>query len=119
MKITEYKNEDALELLCDLLDPMTKILSDKELLEAMKDGASKIEIVKTAIKNNKSSVIEVLARLKGVPVKDYNENLISMIAEIFTILNDEELLSFFSSLGLNKVEKSSTNVTEITKAKKK
>lgn len=119
MKITDYKNEEALELLCNLLDPISRIFSDKELAKALVDKCTKIEAVKIAIRNHKSDVIEALAVMKGVPKEEYSASLPTMMAEIFEILNDKELLDFFSSQGLIMGEKSSTQPMANTKAKKK
>lgn len=108
MKITEIKNEDALDLLCDIIDPTIRIVQDKDLAKAIVDKKPKLECVKIAIKNNKDAIIEILARIKGIDVEKYDANLVEMMAEIFEILNDKELLDFFTSQKLKEVETSSS-----------
>lgn len=101
MKISEYKNEDALDLLCDIAEPVALILADEQMQKAIKSGkATNIEAVKIAIKNHKSSVIEVLARLDGIDIKDANYTAPSIIAKLLDILNDKELTDFFMSQRL-------------------
>lgn len=119
MKITEMRNEEALDLLCDILDPTSKIVQDKDLAKAIIDKKSKVECIKIAIKNNKKEIIEILARIKGVPVEKYDANLMQMMSEIFDVLNDKELLDFFTSQRLSEGEKSSSQPMANTEAKKK
>ena len=107
-KISEIKNEDALDLLCDIIDPTIKIFQDKDLAKALLDKKPKLECVKIAIKNNKKEIIEILARLKGISVDEYNANLVEMLAEILEVLNDKELLDFFTSQKLKEGEISSS-----------
>lgn len=95
MKISDYKNEDALDLLVDLIDPMTRILSNPEVKQAHDAGVPQAELVKTIIKTNKSDIIFVLATMDGIKVEDANYNVATIIAKLLSLLNDEELMSFF------------------------
>ena len=115
-KLSEYKNEDALDLLVDIMEPAAKIFADKQLAKAVANKCNKIEAVKIAIKNNKSAVIEVLAVLNGVEVKDYTCTVMSLIQDLLELLNDQELLDFFTSQGQMMVSESSTSATVNTKA---
>lgn len=119
MKITDFKNEDALDLLVDLVEPTARIFADAELREAVQKGVNKITALKIAIRNNKASVIEILARLNNTPVEEYQCTLPSIIKDMLDILNDEELASFFTSQQLIEGKKSSTKPMENTKAKEK
>ena len=97
MKLSEYKNEDAIDLLADILEPTAKILSDKELADSVRKGASKITSIKIAMKNNKSSIVEILSRINGKSPDDYECNVITIMKDLLDILNDEALTDFFSS----------------------
>ena len=99
MKITEFKNEAALDLLMDLLEPVSKILTDKEIVGAIKSNKSKLGIARIAVKNHKSEVIEILAITDGVPVEKYTCNPITIITKLMELLNDKELIDFLSSQG--------------------
>ena len=38
MKLTEYQNEDAIDLLADLIDPVINIFGDKEVADYYRAG---------------------------------------------------------------------------------
>lgn len=111
-KLLEYENEDALELLADILDPAVEIFTDKEISKAW--NKSRVKAVSIAIKKHKKSVIEILARLEGVPVNEYKCNIFTLPTTILSILNDKELLNFFKSQGQMMDMISSGSVTENT-----
>lgn len=118
MKLSEYKNEDALELLADLLEPVSYIFADKEVKRLFTSG-TKIEAIRYILKEHSKKIIEILARLEGVEPKEYNANIAKMTASLLDILNDEELISFFTLQEQTTEETPSGAVTEITKGKKK
>lgn len=119
MKLSDYKNEDAIDLLADLLEPTAKILADKELAEVVRNHGNKITAVKTALKNNKQSVLEILARLNNKPLEEYECNVGTLIYELLEIINDEVLADFFTSQSQKLAETPSGNATENIKEKKK
>ena len=119
MRLSDYKNEDALDLLCDIIEPTAKILADKEMAKAVKNKTTKINAIKIAIRNHKDSVIEILARLDGIEVSEANYTIISITTKLLDILNDKELTDFFTSQAQTAVKTSSLPVTEITEAKGK
>ena len=95
MKLSEYKNEQALDILADILEPSAKIFSDKDVKKAFETG-DKIKGIKAAIKTHKSEIIEILAVLDGVPVAEYECNVLTLPVKLLEILNDTDLTSFFS-----------------------
>lgn len=95
MKLSEYKNEQALDILADILEPSAKIFSDKDVKKAFETG-DKIKGIKAAIKTHKSEIIEILAVLDGVPVAEYECNVLTLPVKLLEILNDTDLMSFFS-----------------------
>lgn len=119
MKLSDYKNEDALDLLMDILEPTARILSDKELAEAVRNRTNKVTAIKIAVKNSKSSVMEILARLNNTPVEKYECNAIQILHQLLELINDEGMMDFFTSQAQTKVENLSTPVTETTEEEKK
>lgn len=95
MKITDFKNEDAIELIADLIEPISEISTDKELVKLLKKG-DKIKAIQQGLKNHKSSIIQILAILNGVPVEEYSCNPITITKDLLVILNDKELMEVFS-----------------------
>lgn len=119
MKLSEYENEDAIDLLADLLEPTATIFSDKELASAVRSKCNRITAVKIALKNNKKSVIEILARLDNIPVEEYSCNVGTILYKLLEIINDEVLNDFFTSQSQKMEEASSGNATANTKEEKK
>ena len=112
-KLSEYKDEDALDLLADLLEPSIDIFSDKELGKLIMNG-NKVKAASLAIKNHKEAVVAVMARLNEKEVKDFHYNVITLPKMVLEVLNDKELLDFFKSQGENGVETLSGSVTANT-----
>ena len=94
--LSSYKDEEALDVLADLLEPVMEIMSDKEVADSIR-SKNKAKGIKLAIKNHKASTMEVMAILEGVPVEEYHCNLLTLPLMLLKVLNDPELVSFFSS----------------------
>lgn len=112
-KLSEYENEEAIELLGNLIEPVCIILSDKELKRAYENKSNNVaKLVAIALKNNSKKVIEILAVLNGVKPKEYKGNIVTMTKEVIEIMNDEDLKSFFISQGQNMEQTSSTSALQ-------
>lgn len=111
-KLSEYKDGEALDLLADLLEPVSLILADKEVVKRFKKN--KLKGISYCIKKHQKQVIEVMAYLEGVPVKEYHCNLISLPKTVLDILNDKELMDFFGLQLQTGTEESFGSVTENT-----
>lgn len=113
MKLSDYKNEQALDLLADIIEPSSKIFADKAVKGAFETG-DKINGIKVAIKNHKHEIIEILAALDGVSVEKYECNVLTLPAKVLEILNDTALTSFFNSQRLTEQNPVSVAVTGTT-----
>ena len=58
--------------------------------------------------------MKILATLDRVPVEEYHCNLLSLPMKVIEILNDPELLAFFTYQGQSEDEADSGSVTENT-----
>lgn len=116
MKLSDYKGEQALDLLADLIEPATAIMADKEIARAIKAKLPTIKIVKAAIKNHKQEVIEILATLDGEDAKEYAEKvtLFTLPVKLLEIFNDPDLMSLFTSQGQKTDETYSGSAAEST-----
>ena len=94
-KLSEYKDEEALDLLANLIEPAIKIVRIDGFKEALENG-DKLKAIKLAIAGDKSAVMEMLAVLDGVPRAEYHCNIMTLPGRILEILNDEELMVFFT-----------------------
>lgn len=94
-KLSDATNEEAIEILAEILEPCSAIFTDTELKKAFENGESQLVIVKKALQNHKSEIIQIMATLDGVPVEDYKCNIFTLPLKIIEILNDKELAPFF------------------------
>lgn len=96
MKISELENEEALDLLADIIEPTVAILSDPQIKQMYSDTATKMKLAQYIIKEHKEEIITILARLDGVPRSEYRCNIFTLPMKLLEILNDEELVVFFT-----------------------
>lgn len=117
MKLSEFKGEEAVDVLAALMVPAISIATDEKLQEAYKTK-SVGEVFSYMMKNYKKEVLEIYAVL----YRDKGENATptALLQLCIEIMQDEELRGlFFSSQSQNERVKSSGEVTENTKAKEK
>lgn len=111
MKLSEYRNEDALDLLADIIEPASEIMTDVNLRNIIAKGDKKrVDIAKYLLKEHKSSIIAILARLNGE--ETYNANIVDILKQVMDLINDKELIDFFVSQARMTDDASSTPATE-------
>lgn len=111
MKLSDYKNEDALDLLADLLDPVSDIMTDAEMRKVA-ESADRMAIAKYVLKNKQKQVVQILARMDGKTPDKYSATITEMFAQIMDVLNDKTMLDFFASQAQKITGVSSGPVTE-------
>ena len=112
-KLSEFRDEEALELLADLLQPLSQIASDSSFRTAWKSGAKVYDVAKLLIKGHKSEVMDIMASLEGVPREEFHCNVLTLPMMLVSILNDEDFMAFFASAGQSILTDNSGSVTEI------
>lgn len=112
--LSDYKNEEALDLLVEILEPCTELLSDEQTIKLLYSKGRRMEGVKLMIANHKRAVIEILAALDGVPASEYECGFFALPTRIIEVLNDKELLSFFTGQQNQSSANVSGSATEIT-----
>ena len=111
-KLSEYKGDDALDLLADLLEPASEIIGDPEVKEMFQSKEPMLKTVKIIIKNHKKAVTEILAYLDGEDPETYEPGFLTLPIKLLEILNDRELLSVFLLQAQNSGEDISGSVME-------
>ena len=100
MRLSDYKGEAALDVLADIIEPLTSIFTDKEMQAISKEkNVSAIKYAKPILKNHKKEIIEILARLEDEPVEEYREkvNVFTLPTKLLEFLNDPEVQALFQS----------------------
>lgn len=119
MKLSDFKGEEALDVLADLIDPVTDIMVDDEVEKLYRSGKPKLLLAKYIIKNHKKSVIEILAILNRKTVEEYVKEmtLITLPRTLLELMDDEDLMQLFQSQGQMTEENPSGSATESTEEK--
>ena len=93
-KLSDYKDDEAIELWADLLDPLTAILTDEEIRKVISYGKSRMDIAKAILKKHKSEALEIMLRVDPEPVNGLNI-VMRLIALLADIGSNDEIKSFF------------------------
>ena len=114
MKLLEVKGAEAIELLADLIDPITEIAGDAEVLQCVQTG-QKAKAVKFILKKHPKTILTIMSICEGVPVEEYNPTVTELPAKILEIVNHPDIAKLFTSQV--QTEASSFGLaTEITEA---
>lgn len=106
-------NEDQLELFASLLEPAAEILADSEIAMEFKTNRKPVRAVKKAILNHKQAVVELLAAMDGVDVKEYKVPGPAVLAvKVMKLLNDPDLTELFTTQDPKKTAAASGSATE-------
>lgn len=99
MKLSQIKGEAAIETLANLLEPVTEILADPDIKDAVEKKKPKLIIAKVLLKKHKKKIIEILAIFNQKTYEQYvkDTTLASILVETIDMLNDEDLMAFFNS----------------------
>ena len=96
MKFNELKNEQAIEALADMFDPIVEIASDEAIKSAARSD-NRILVVKLMLKNHSRSVFELMAASEGTPVDEYECNILTLPAKLMELFNRPEFGFLFPS----------------------
>ena len=117
-KLADYKNEDAIDLWADLLDPISIIVSDSGIRDSIKAKKPPVVLAKEILKAHKKEAIEILLRIDPEPVTALNI-VIRLVDILMEFNNSAELQGFFESAGQTMAGVSSGNATANTGDAKK
>lgn len=95
MKLSEIKGEKALDVLADIIEPITAICLDEEIQSMVKSKVPTIKMAKPIIKNHKKEIVEVLAILDGENPETYEVNVLTLPIKLMELLNDPAFKKLF------------------------
>lgn len=117
MKLSDFKGEEAVDVLASLMAPAMAIAMDEELQERYRNisenGKEVASLVTYMMRNYKTEVLDIYSALyRDDPKNATPATLLRMLIEMF---QDKEIRSlFFSQQGQSVQETSSGSVTENT-----
>ncbi len=110
--LTEIRGDEALDMVADLLEPATEIMSDKDVEIAYK--TSMVKAISIAIKNHKKAVKTILALVEGEDPNTYEPSVAIIPARIYQILTDPVLQDLFTLPNQKSEEATFGSVSENT-----
>lgn len=108
-KLSDYKDEEAIELWADLLDPISEIFTDKEVAEVVNSNVNRLTLARTMLKTHSKEVKAILERIDPEPVTGLNIviRLTNILAEIG---QNPEIAAFFGFAGRAMTPKESSGL---------
>jgi hypothetical protein len=108
LKLSEFRDEKAVEVVAKLLVPIGRIVSNKDNAKAR--GGSNLEFASAILANNPADVKDMLAILNDKGPSEYHCTAATVIFDVMNMLDDEQLLQLF---GLQRqTQTSSTSASE-------
>ena len=115
-KLSDYKDEAAIDLWADIIDVASPIVNDKEIRKIAQDESkTDLELAKELLKKHKEPICDILLTIDETPINGINL-LTRLIALINEIGESPEIADFFGFSGQTEIEESSGSATENTKA---
>ena len=122
MKLSDFRGEEAIEVLAEIIEPLALICADPEIaaLNQKEGGTPMLAYVKPMLKNHSKEVIEILAILNKQPTEEYKAGLTlaTLPLQVLELINDPEIQNLFYSQSQSPIDTSaiSGSVTENTEA---
>ncbi len=113
MKLTDFKNDDAIRVIADLLPYVSKIAQNNSVKETA-EGGSVIDFASVIMRENPSDVKAMLAILDGQKPSEYHCNAATVIRDVVTMISDPALLDLFGLPTRTLMEKSSGSASANT-----
>lgn len=109
MKVTDFKDEAAIKLLADILDPTAAIFGDakvKTVLAAVENGTfTRAQAISEVLRLHPKEIMAIMAALEGKKPEEFHCNILTLPAKIIELTEDEELMVFFKSQVEEMMEK--------------
>lgn len=119
-KLSDIQGVDAIDVIADIIDPVTAILADEELkkLFTQKPRPHVLMLAKAILKRQKEAILEILAYLNGEDPSTFNPSILELPVMLIGLLNElesnEDLRSLFQLQQQKMAGASSGAVTEPT-----
>jgi hypothetical protein len=118
-KLSEYKGIEAIEILGNIIEPINDIMLDKQFKYLIENTTGNtLPVIQYLLKYHAKEIHEIMAILEGVPVEEYEPNIVTLPLMLMEILSDKDILSLFQSQGQTTDIEPSGSVMENTEGLK-
>lgn len=117
MKLSDFKDEKAIEVVAKLLVPMGNIAGNAKNLDARNKGL--LPFASALLQNNAKDVMAMFAILNDMDPGDYHCDAVTVLKDTLEMLNDPALLELFGLQGQTQVSSgSASTIGEAVEASK-
>ena len=110
MRLSDFKDEKAIEVVADLLVPIGNIVANPANKEAQ-SGGNLLALAASMLKNNASDVKAMLAILNGANPDEYTCTAATVMRDVINMLGDPELLQLFGLQSQTSTSAGSASMT--------
>lgn len=96
-KLSDIKGEDALDVLAELMEPLSEFATDQEFVRLIRSRKN-MPAIQHALRTHKKALIRALAIIEGANPAEYNPSILRLPAMLIELFNDPELLALFPSV---------------------
>lgn len=93
-----------MDAIAAMVDPVTRIVTDKAVASAFEDARDKPnemagKVLPVLLKTHMDDIVEVMAAVNGVTVDEYTDDMTfaSLVKDAMELLTDKELFGFLAS----------------------
>lgn len=101
MKLSEIKGDRAIEVVADIMEPISNLLTDTDIKKIFenKKKQSVAKLLPDIIKMHKSDIYRILASLEGTTVNEYKKKvtIVKLIQDFTDLVTDESVQALFTS----------------------
>lgn len=118
LKLSEIKGERALEVIAEIIDPVSDLVKDKGF-KAVCDTGDKLGVVKYLLKNHGKNVLKILALINDEDPDTYEPTIIQLPKMVLELFEDPDITELFGLQDRTTVLASTDLATENIEALKK
>lgn len=100
MKLSQFEGDAAFELMADIMEPAAEIMKDKKVEYMVRKKEPVLMIAAHVFRAHKKESTEIVKALHRDDEK-VKINPLTVVKDLIDLLNDDELISLFTSQGQN------------------
>ncbi len=111
MNLSDYKGMDGIDLIADLLGPLSVIANDTEFRKSIKNMSNNLEIVQALLRSHKREILEMMAYIDREDVETYEPDIFELPFKLMDIVKMPQIKILFISQSQRKEQESSGSAT--------
>lgn len=111
MKLSEIKGDRAIEVIADIMEPISNIIGDPEAKKIFNQDKNKekvpvIKYLPKLLKTHKNDIYSMLAALDGISVDEYikKANMVKIINDFSDVVTDDSITALFTPAEQDKAK---------------